>query len=90
MQIDLDLSSVTLGEWADIEDATGVPLAGVDLARPPVRITAGLIWITRRREDPAFTYDQALALKFTDVRFSRRARRGAVADPKARAGVPAA
>lgn len=67
----LDLSvteTFTLGEWADIEEASGHTIIGVDLRRPPMWLLAGYLWIVRRRDDPLATYDDARGVRFMAMR----------------------
>jgi hypothetical protein len=66
----VDPAEFTLGDALDIEEA------GFDLSelgrlvaggRVPIKFAVLLIWIMRRREDPSFTYDDARALRVTEL-----------------------
>lgn len=58
-------SKMTLGDAADIEAATGLPFE--EVSRRSMTLGAALIWITRRREDPKFTYRQAREISLGEL-----------------------
>lgn len=66
MALQIDIDSLTLGDIEDVEDAVGKPIAEVFDHMSAKAITA-LVWVVRRREDPAFTLDNARALRMGDV-----------------------
>lgn len=61
------MENITLGDLADIEDATGISLVGIDLTKPPMKVALALAWILRRKSDPSFTYEQARNLPVSAV-----------------------
>lgn len=54
-----DLEDLTLGELAEIEEATGLTLHGVDLANPPMKLMMAMLWIFLRRRNPEYTFENA-------------------------------
>lgn len=59
----LDVSVLDIGDLEDFEDTTGTPLLEVfarlkvaGLTALPIIDLKGLLWICRRREDPAYTF----------------------------------
>ncbi|MDD2756230.1 MAG: hypothetical protein PHS80_11970 [Methanothrix sp.] len=68
MQIALNVDDLTLGEIEEMEQAAGLKLS--ELGNGSARSTIALIWISQRRIDPAFTLDDARALKVTELEFA--------------------
>jgi hypothetical protein len=63
---DYTLDDLSLGEVEEFETAMGgQTLAEVDLSSAKAIIW--LVYLVRRREDPAFTLDDARAVKLTDI-----------------------
>jgi hypothetical protein len=62
------MDTLTNREIADIEDILEMPLTKLagDNARVG-RSGAALAWIVKRREDPSFTFDQAMDLTATET-----------------------
>lgn len=58
-----DVKTLTLGEVAKVEELSQLPITvmGED-DRPKGLLTAALAFVIRRREDPTFTWGEALAL----------------------------
>lgn len=65
----IDISTLTLGEVAKIEDLSGMPISAIaDDDAPKGNALAALAMIVKRRSgEPAFTWNQAQALTFTEV-----------------------
>jgi len=60
----IDISDLTIAEVVEIEDRTGMPLDALGQAdKPKGRMLQALAYITKRREDPEFTWEMAGALK---------------------------
>lgn len=57
----IDQASLTFAELADIEEQLGRSLSSL-FETSQARGMAALVWITIRRTDPMFTYEQALQL----------------------------
>jgi hypothetical protein len=70
VKIRLDPDELTLGDAEDIE-AAGFDLAGlgrlVETGKVPLKLAVLLVWITGRKVDPSFTYEDARALKVTEL-----------------------
>lgn len=63
----LNINSLTLGEVAKVEELSGLPFAAIaDDEKPKGLAIAALAFVAKRRTDPAFTWNQAQALTFTD------------------------
>lgn len=79
MKLTVNLDDLTIGDLADIEDATGVSLSGVNLGAPPLKIIPALVWIQERRANPAYTYAEARAIKLSELTLAGEAPTLAVA-----------
>jgi hypothetical protein len=62
----IDINSLTIAEVVEIEDRTGMPLDALGQSdKPKGRMLQALAYITKRREDPEFTWEMAGALKIS-------------------------
>jgi len=62
----IDINSLTIAEVVEIEDRTGQPLDALGQAdKPKGRMLQALALISKRREDPEFTWEMAGALKIS-------------------------
>ena len=62
----IDINSLTIAEVVEIEDRTGMPLDALGQSdQPKGRMLQALAYITKRREDPEFTWEMAGALKIS-------------------------
>ena len=62
----IDINSLTIAEVVEIEDRTGQPLDALGQSdKPKGRMLQALAYITKRREDPDFTWEMAGALKIS-------------------------
>lgn len=68
MKIALNVDDLTLGEIEEMEQAAGIKLP--ELGSGSAKATIALIWISQRRIDPAFTLEDARALKVTELEFA--------------------
>ena len=60
----VDINSLTIAEVVEIEDRTGMPLDALGQAdKPKGRMLQALAYISKRREDPDFTWEMAGELK---------------------------
>ena len=60
----VDINSLTIAEVVEIEDRTGLPLDALGQAdKPKGRMLQALAYISKRREDPEFTWEMAGELK---------------------------
>jgi len=64
--LDVDISELTVGEIKEIEELTGMPLDALGQAdKPKGKMLAALAFVSKRRENPKFTWEDALELKIT-------------------------
>ncbi len=62
----IDINDLTIGEVVEIEDLTGLPLDALGQAdKPKGRMLQALAFISKRREDPEFTWEMAGELKIS-------------------------
>ena len=62
----IDINDLTIAEVVEIEDRTGLPLDALGQAdKPKGRMLQALAYISKRREDPDFTWEMAGALKIS-------------------------
>jgi len=60
----IDLDDLTIGEVIEIEDLTGLPLDALqDTTMKKGRVLQAMAFISRRRVDPDFTFEDAANLK---------------------------
>lgn len=65
----LDITKLTLGEVAKIEELSGMSVAAIgDEERPKGRALAAMYFIAKRRDgDPKFTWNQAQEVPFDEA-----------------------
>ena len=64
--LDVDILELTVGEIIEIEELTGMPLDALGQAdKPKGKMLAALAFVSKRRENPKFTWEDALELKIT-------------------------
>lgn len=64
----LDVESLTLGEVAKIEELSGQSITVIgDDERPKGLMMAALLFITKRREDPAYTWNAACGTSMAEA-----------------------
>ena len=64
--LNIDISDLTIAEVVLIEDLTGMPLDAMGQSdKPKGRMLQALAYITKRRDNPVFTFEQAGELKIT-------------------------
>jgi len=64
--LNIDINDLTIAEVVEIEDLTGMPLDALGQDdKPKGRMLQALAFISKRRDDPSFTYEDAGALKIT-------------------------
>ena len=62
----IDINDLTIAEVVEIEDRTGMPLDALGQAdKPKGRMLQALAYISKRREDPDFTWEMAGDLKIS-------------------------
>jgi hypothetical protein len=65
-KIRVDTNELTLGELAELEETMGASLQSV-MENSQARGMAAIVWLIRRREDPAFTLADALNIRMGDL-----------------------
>ena len=71
MDLTIDPDELTIADVADIEDAVGRPINELftgDSSAPQGRALQALVWISMRRDNPSFTFEDAGKVKFTDIK----------------------
>ena len=64
--LNIDISELTIAEVVEIEALTGQPLDALGQPdKPKGRMLQALAFISKRRDDPSFTFEQAGALKIS-------------------------
>ena len=62
----IDVNDLTIAEVVEIEERTGLPLDALGQAdKPKGKMLQALAFISKRREDPEFTWEMAGALKIS-------------------------
>lgn len=73
-EIDVDsfLADLTIGEMEALEEITGAPLedlvdedGNLAVAVPKVKLLKAIVWISKHRENPDFTLEDASRLKLS-------------------------
>lgn len=68
MEIVLDVNQLTVGDVEDIEAICEKSFDELDFQHPSAKLMKAIIYITGRRDDPAFTLEDARQVRLTDVR----------------------
>jgi hypothetical protein len=59
----MDIDSITLGDIEEIETYAGLPFGDIGENKPGVsKLRTALVWVLKRKENPAFTIEDARAL----------------------------
>ena len=62
----IDINDLTIGEVVEIEELTGLPLDALGQAdKPQGKMLQALAFFSKRRDNPAFTWEMAGALKIS-------------------------
>lgn len=63
-----DLNSLSMGEVTQLEELSGLSLSAMaDETAPKGRFMTAMAYLSKRRDDPTFTWSQAEALTLTEV-----------------------
>jgi hypothetical protein len=65
-KVRIDQATLTFAELGDIEDELGASLSAL-FEKGQARAMAAIVWVTVRRNDPTFTYQQALQYGPADI-----------------------
>ena len=64
--LNIDINDLTIAEVVEIEERTGLPLDALGQAdKPKGKMLQALAFISKRRDDPDFTWEMAGALKIS-------------------------
>ena len=62
--LDIDINDLTIAEVVEIEELTGLPFDAMgDASKPKGKMLQALAYISKRRTNPKFTWEDAGALK---------------------------
>ena len=62
--LDIDINDLTIAEVVEIEELTGLPFDAMgDSSKPKGKMLQALAFISKRRTNPDFTWEDAGALK---------------------------
>ena len=62
----IDVNDLTIAEVVEIEERTGLPLDALGQAdKPKGKMLQALAFVSKRRDDPDFTWEMAGALKIS-------------------------
>lgn len=65
-ELDLDISDLTISEIVEVEELTGMPLDSLGQPdKPKGKMLQALAYITKKRENPDFTFEMAGNIKIT-------------------------
>lgn len=68
MDLSLDINDLTIDDVVDLEEVTGSSIQNIMQTAdgvPQGRFLKALVWITQRKIDPSFTFEQAGAVSFS-------------------------
>ena len=64
----IDFDTLTLGEVAKVEEISRQSISSIaDEDKPKGRAMAALVYVIKRREEPAYQFDQALACSLSEA-----------------------
>lgn len=69
MKLTLDFDDLTVGDIEDFEAACGIDITTLGPGNVPSKALAPLIWITQRRTNPAFTIEDARAVRISELEY---------------------
>jgi len=67
--IRIDIGDLTLGELEEFEDIAGMPAAALTNGTPPAKAITALVYLSQKRENPAYTLDDARKERVTSLKF---------------------
>lgn len=67
MQVVFDPSTLSVDDGIELETLCGKSLGEIDWEHPSLTVVKALIYITQRRHDPTFTFEDAGRLKITEI-----------------------
>jgi hypothetical protein len=70
----MNIDDMTLGDLEDLEEATGMAFSDIESTlsqagdkMPPIKVVKAIIWILRRKTDPAYTLADTASVKLTEL-----------------------
>lgn len=82
MKVVIDFDSFTLRDGRDFKAVTGKRVADVDMSALDDEVIAALVWISERRKNPEFTFEDALDVAYSEVEFDDPNSQGGDGRPK--------
>lgn len=68
VKLEVDPNKITLGQAEELEDLTGVPFNMLfNGGRPGPKALRALVYLTRRQEDPSYTWAQTADITFEEL-----------------------
>lgn len=67
MRYKIDLEDLTLGEAEEFEQLSGLTLEQAAGPHPPMKVITTLLYLVNRRDDPAFTMEDARGIKISNL-----------------------
>ena len=65
-ELELDISDLTISEIVEVEELTGMPLDSLGQPdKPKGKMLQALAYITKKRDNPDFTFEMAGNIKIT-------------------------
>lgn len=62
------IDQLTIGETAKVEELSGLPISALaDEDRPKAKLLAALYFVFKKREDPAFSWNEAMGATFDEI-----------------------
>lgn len=69
--LDLNVDDLSLGDCMDLEEITGEPafatFAAAQTGGMTAKAMAALVWVTKRKTDPTFTFKDAKAIRVSSL-----------------------
>jgi hypothetical protein len=69
--LDLDVDDLSLGDCIDVEEITGEPafvtFAAAQTGQMTAKAMAALVWVSKRKADPTFTFEDAKQIKVASL-----------------------
>lgn len=69
-EVRIDLADLTLGEVEEFEEITELALSNFGEGKPfPAKALVALVYLTKRRADPAFTIEDARRVRISELSY---------------------
>lgn len=67
MELVWDVNEITVDEAIELETLCGTAVSEIDWQHPPMVLVKAMIYISKRRQDPEFTFEDAGKVKITSI-----------------------